>query len=544
MPRVPRYDESQVDLRPLPTVRQDARVTSGLRQAAEFTDALGQAGETLQRAATVAQERTDADLLFRSEAGIDEASRAFETEALLTQGANAWGVHDKGKQFWDDSGRKFGEEFTTPRQQRLWAQSLARMRSTSLDRLASHEARQRRVSLEQSTNASIVGLTNAAAVDPTPENIAAQRTEILKRRQVLADLNGEDIEVRKVKDFETVSNLHAQVLDGMIERNPAEAGRYLKANKGEIDPRKLPDIERTVRQGTLKAIAQEMADTLELAGVGESDGLAEIRKKYEGDEESAAVAEWKARKAEVRAAVETDQKAAADEAYGIVNQTKRLSAVPASVRARMDQKVLRALEQDLANDRGTGDKVKTDWNRYADLRQMAVDDSAGFRALDLRAEFGRLAPAEREKLLDLQTKTDSSDKIAEVRSVDSQIGATIRPLGLKAADAAVAEDAIRAEIDVEQRRKGGKLGQDERQKIIDRMLVNGEVIAGRGFFSIFQNDPNRRYFQLRPEERERFEVEVPDEDRDTIVRWFKENKGRVPTDYEVEQKYRQALGIR
>lgn len=529
MPRVPRYDEPQVSLRPAPTVRQESSDYLGpVRQLGQAADAVGQAGDVVFRNAIQQRERTTATELFSREAAGADKARMFETEALAAEGVNAWGLQEKGKQFWEQVERELSDGLTSPQAQRLWKQSAQRMRESSLDRLSMHEARQRRASLKDSTNASIVGLTNAAAGDPTPENIAAQRDQIVKRRQILADLNGETAEERAVNDGEVVSNLHAQVLDGMIERNPTEAGRYLKANKKEIDQRKLPALERSVRAGTLKTVAQEAADAVELGGMNEIEALAHARKKYEGDEEAAVVAEIKTRFGEKSALREADQKTAADEAFGIIGRGGRLSDVPARTLARMDGKVLMELRRE-----ASGEKAVTDWGRYAELREMARGDPAAFKKLDLRKEFGHLAPTQREALLDLQSKDGAGMK--RVRSLDGQINAVLAPLDLEPAEKAVIEDQIRAEVDA--------TGAEAKDwgKVIDRMLVNGEVKLPGDYFS-----SDKQYFEVPADQREQFkvnEVEIPDADRDMIVRWFKEKRSRVPSESEIQKKYKQAVGL-
>lgn len=530
MPRVPQLEGPQVDFRPLPNVRLDAdNYTGGARQAAALGDAVAGLGDAAFKAGIQMQEREDADKLFSTEAALSESQRTFETDALASEGQNAWGLQDKGRKFWDEQAQQLGKDLTNDRQRKLFAQSLVRAREGSLDRLARHESGQRRASLEKSTDASVVGLIDNAVANPTDmAAVGAARDGIQRKGQVMADLNGWDEAQLGAWRAEKLSILHGTVVERLADANPEVAKKYLEATKGEIRGTRLAAIEKTLQQSTLSTVAQGAADEVFAQGLGESAALKWAREKYSGAEEREVVQEIAGRFSEQRRVLTEREKTAGDQVQRMLNEGTPWSQVPASLRAQMDPKAAAGLR--------AGDNVKTDWNRYAELRQMATGDPAAFKALDLRAEFSALAPAQRESLLDLQAK--KPDGLGEVRSVDSQIRASLAAIDLKSDARTIAADRIEAEIDVEQTQRGRKLTQDERQKIIDRMLVNGEV-DGSGYVW----DDTKRVYELKPGDRPAFEAEIPDDEREVIVRWYKERKGYAPSEYEIQKTYKKEIGL-
>lgn len=546
MPRIPVATEQQ-ELRAAPNAQQAPQASAaafgvGARQLQNFGNALDGAADTGGRIIRNMQEREDADLLFRAETALKTDYMAFENGVREKRGQNAWGVTQEADGWFKDAERKYSEGLTTDRQRALFNQQLTRMRLSAVNSISDYEAGQRRESLVESTTASITSTINLAAANANdPETLAAAKDDILKRTQVLANINGWSPELRAAKESEILTNLHKQVIGAMVDGNPTGAKAYFEANRQEIDGGQRLVIEKALKQGELKTVAQEAADALMAMGSSQSDALDYVRSKYSGDEEVAIVAEIKTRFAEQTAARENDQRTAADEAFGIYARTGRLSAVPANVLARMDGRTLVALRKD-AEATAAGVSVRTDWDTYYALRRQALDEPEKFARRDLRADFPKLGKTEREGLIDLQTKITKPEEAKEILTFDKQLGQYHNQLGLggernsekRGLFDRVATDTIQSE----EKQRGRKLTYEERQKLLDRLIVDGEM-DGTG---MLRDDRGRLFeFQGR-EDLSKFVPKVPRDERAKIESALK-RAGRPVTDAEVTRLYKKKMGL-
>lgn len=554
MPRVPTYDNLTVADRPLPGVRQDSIASPSLLSGqAENQERLARTanylGEVFTDLALKGQDTQNADMLFRAEASLRSDYLDFETSARERRGQSAWGVTNEAKEWWDEKARKTMDGLENDAQRKLFMKTAASLRQQSLTTMSRHEADQRQVSLTESAQASITSAISLAAAnanawepaappaeDGTPalgvvNPVTAARGDALKRVQVLAQINGWAPEVRAAKETEYLTSLHTQVIQNLADSNPKKARDYFDLHRAEINGASHDGISKVLKTGGIKVSAQSFADEVMAGGINEADALAAARKKFEGDEEAAVTTEIKTRFAERTAGRERMQRDAADEAYSIYAKTGRVSAIPAALWEKMDGKVQLALKKD-AQTAAEGKLPKTDWDKYYELRQQAISDPAAFARRDLRAEFPHLGKSERESLIDLQTKKPA--ELREVQTLDTQINATLVPLGLSRADTAQATDAIRRAIDTEQRMAGKQLPPEARQKIIDRMLIEGEVIRGRWYLS----DPNRRLYQVTPAERAQFKANIPERYTAQIVEALRAT-GRPVTDENIIDLYNQ-----
>lgn len=537
MPRVPRVDGPTVAQQPLNggMLRTVEPVVN--RQAGEFARALEVTGAEIQ-------ERADADELMRAEAEIKSRYLQWEGEAKQRRGQQAWGVAKEAGEWWDKQGEEVGQTITSQRARAQFQREVLKNRGMAAGAFAGYEAGQRRESLDQSAQASIVGSINLAAANPQNlELLNATKADIVKRNQMRAKLNGWAPEVATVKEQEYLTSLHKQVLQGLVDRDPTAAEAYFAANKAEIAGADHAEVEKILKVGMSTRRAQTFADEVMAAGMSEADALAKARSQFDGDDEKNAVAEVKTRFAENTMARERAQKDAADEAFGIYARAGRLSAVPASVLARMDGKTILTLRQTAQADadRLAGREVKlppTDWGRYYELRREALENPEAFKRRDLRAEFGHLGKAEREGLIDLQAK--KPEELKDVATFDQQLS-NMHDV-LKLGGAANQEKRGRFDqvatsvIQAEERRTGKKLSFDERQKHLDRLAIQGEG----GWFT-----SGKRLFEVAGTAEEgKFVPKITADTRKLIVQALNAEGIRQPTEEQIVARFRLKFGIR
>lgn len=552
MARVPVYDTAQVAPTGMPTVRQSSVASPSLFSAGadrglQAGKQLMAAGEKINDIAVDMQNRENADMLFRAETALKTEYIAFEQVARERRGAAAKDLTKEAADWWDKKQTEHSDNLANPTQKRLFAQQVARLRTQSLDGLSRYEADQRRAALAESTSASIVSSINLAASQVgTPTEQAAimgAKADVLKRLDVLAKLNGYDgntpeaTALRDAKRAEALTNLHMQVIQNMVNSDPSRAKAYFTANKAEINGVEHEKIEGLYKAGTIREKAQKVADELTEAGMSEANGLIFIRQKLSGDEEAAAVLEWKTRHAEQTAARERAQKDAADQAYGIYARTGRFSAIPVDVLQKLDGRVLLALKKD-AQSAAEGKMPKTDWDKYYELRQQAFTDPVAFAKRDLRGDFAYLGQAERKGMIDLQAAVRKPDELKDVATLENQLSNTHDLLGWGASDREKKgkfDTVVQQTIATEEKRTGKKLTFEERQKIIDRMVIERDNTA-------LQFGTTRFYEVQGTENAATFTPRVPKEERAKIEAALR-RAGRRVDDATVLELYRRKMGL-
>jgi hypothetical protein len=540
MARVLTYDSLQQQERALPGARQETVASPSLFTAqADDTMAAGKAlisaGADAGQVAVKLQEQRNADMLFQAETNAKAAYIEFENSVRERKGSAAWGATKDTEKFWDDTAKKHGELLENDIQRKLFNQQVTKLKLQSTDSISKYELDQRRVSLNESGQASIVGSINlAAGAVGTPDEmktINAAKGDIDRRITALAKMNGWSPEYKEAYAAEKITNLHQQVLQNMADKNPDGAKLYYEANKAEINGTARDSIEKTLRVSGLRTVAQSFGDEIEAKGMDEASALKAARAKYSGEEEHAVTQEIKMRFSEKVQIKELAQKKAGDDAWGIYARTGSLKSIPASTLASMDGQQLLALQRD-----ASGVKTTTDWNVYTDLRKLATDNPDKFKKIDLRTYYGSLDQGKREQLLDMQDRLGHPDKSKEFATDEKQIAIAVGKLELKGDKKAEFESTAYQALRDEQKRNGGKqLDEVGRQKVIDKLIIDGEVLSG----SIFLPDPNRRVYQIYgSEDINKFDPKVPSTERTKIEAALKRS-GLPVTDAAVKRLFKQ-----
>lgn len=526
MPRVPL---SQQELRPLAT----APVPDA--QAVGPANAARRASDALQAAAIEQQQIADADALFRAESGIRGDYLKFEQSLREKRGVNAWGATKDATNWWADAGKRYMEGLGTDVQRRAFEQTLAGLSRQSIDTVSTYEADQQRVSLTQNAKATQVNAANfAAANHSNPEAIANAKRDILASNEIVAALDGWAPEMKAAADADAVSDLHTQVLGAMADSDPDGAAAYFAENESEIVGTNREAVKKLVETAGVRKRAQDIVDGYD--GTPLSEALADVRKKHSGELEDEVVRRLKEREAEVDAIREQGQRRAADAAWQILGRTGRVSDIPTGLLNALDGQTRIAIESE-ARVRAEGGRTTTDWTTYEDLRRSII---AG-ETVDLRQHFPKLAEAQRKQLIDLQTKAREDGGQFDAATLAQQLGNVHELLGWVGATNAETrgkfDAAVTAAIDAEQKRLGRKLAFDERQKVVDLMLIEGSVSKN------WWPDKSVRLFEVAgTADQANFSIEVPDDERKKIEAALT-RAGQPVTDEAVLNLYRRKMGL-
>lgn len=390
MPRIPTYDVPQAEERALPGARQSSVASPALFAAgAEQQMALGKsmlgAGTVIANAASVAQDRENADMLFRAESALKDEYLKFEQSVRDRKGQNAWGVTTETEKWFADQEKKHSEVLQNDVQRKLFGQSITRLRQSALGSISTYESGERRRSLDESADASIVGSINIAAAaaaqgvivpsgaskgeatvttdeDGNPvvtapgvtvgnNPIAGIKSDIIKRVQVKAGINGWSPERTQLEEAKHLTNLHSQIIQNLADRDATKAREYFEMNKAEINGTAYDQIGRVLKAGETKQAGFEFAERPDIMALAtDADRIAAARDFYKNEPEKreAAIHEIKTRAAENEAFLRRGQRDAGDAAWKVITSGGGLGQIPAATWAAMGGEEQRQVQDYLA----------------------------------------------------------------------------------------------------------------------------------------------------------------------------------------------------
>lgn len=537
MPQVPTYDQSQVQPQALPSARQQSVASPSLfgERSAQITQlgtALTQAGADFLSLETAAQERDNLEKTQAAEAEYKRRMLDYQVQAQQNEiGAAAEGATKRFGEWHDKQIEEISRGLGNDAQRKVFSRIATTTGLAGRHEIATFEVSEKSKAGVAAYEASVANNINLGAIALTPESREYYRTRVENDTRAFAATRkmGEDVSQRLL-DMK-LAEYHAHVIQNIVNKgDPLGAEAYFTANKGEILDVKLREsVEAVLKAGTVKEVAQRTATKLIADGVDEKAGLAKIRGTLHGDEQEAAVIEWQGRWARDAAARERDQSTAADDAYGIYAKTGRMSAIPAGVIARLDGKVFLALKRD-----AQGLHTETDWDKWYALRQQAYADPEGFSKRDLRKDFYYLGVAERKEIVAMQ-KAGLSE-IKDSATLDTQLSSMHNELGWGTGDMekkGAFDRKTREAVRLRETQAGRKLDETERQKIIDRM-----VLEERRWFGA-----NKRYYEVAGTTKEAtFTPIVPADERLKITDALR-RKGQAVTDENILRFYKIKYGI-
>lgn len=543
MPTVPTYDSNVQQTRALDGTKQSSiaspELFSGI-SGANNTSALGKALNNVGDVFDKRQDEIDTATALNAEVATREAYMQFQAEARTRRGLAADGLAKDAEKWWDDQARLVTEKMT-PNQQRLFKNRMQGTRLSTLDSLSQYQDGQVRAAKQEGALASIDSSIKLALDDP---NNAGLASEAMRTIQItvskLAAENGDAPEKAQMDMLKYTSQYHSGMLQGMMDGNPSQARAYmnkygaqmLPAARGQFD-KSLEVAERNVK------VFGEVSTAMGTAK-SETEALSMVREKFANDADGMklAVLEVKTRYKEQEEARQQSQKQAYDRVWKIaIDDGKGRRGVDAQTWSMLtpqqrdsidDELYQRAERGRVAQDRAETKREKQNndaaWENYYAIRQQARDNPQAFKGRDLRLDFKAIPKEKREELIDLQAK--KPDELKDVTTLDGQISLTVGALGIEKTEKYKFESVVRDAVLSEQKKQGKPLNQEARQKIIDRMVIDGEVPGG----AWYRNDKEGRAFEF---------YGTPDANKfipsdDAIKQRFEKNKGRAPTSEELK----------
>jgi hypothetical protein len=483
MPTVPLYEKQ---------VKEQA-LTGGFSQVPQGTGdaamAIGKglagAGDAMFKVAD--RQATDEAFKIERQARLDW----IETESRLRQqynGDNVAQYESEVQKWWQEAPKRYGES-VSPMARAKVGRSLGAFQVSAIGSAKNFAESERNKMLDfnyAKNQDSIVASTLAIVTPETATAVSEAGAKSIRDgvRQYAITKGVNDPVVIDQMVRERVGQLHAGVMQQIVDKDPAAARAYLTKFGDDMSASAKATADNLI--STAERNQKVLMTVTEAVGSSESltDALAKVREAFKSDPEGtkAAVAETKARFKELDDAQTEVREKAFERAWALaIDQRRGRAGVDAATWNAMGAKERDAIEDELyqrservrlANERAekkANEGPVTDWDVYADLRQKGIDGKLSTN--DIRREFPKLAAKEREALLDIASK--KGETLKDAATLTQQISSTANSLDLDKKKKGLFEQAVFTEVERLQKEKNKPLEQEERQKVIDRMLIEG-----------------------------------------------------------------------
>jgi len=492
MPVVPTYE---------PRVREQA-LEGGFQRAPDVGRDLMRAGEALMRVADVADRidlREAQAKAFDAEAKITSEWLRWDAQARQQyRGQNVDGYGPAAEEWWAKAAETYGKELD-PRARALVSKSLATKRLQAINSVGAFvNAEKERFADE--TYAADVATTIQFGV--TSGDVASAAQQIREKAAILGARKGWTTEQVQAEALKNLSAMHLAQITKLAESNAEAAQAYYDANKAEVNFAHQARVEQVLKAEADNQFAAQFAASVANKPLG--DQLAEAAKITDPARREKTLTQIRNNHALVRQAEQERENAAADQAWQLFAQGKKIPEAILLQMSGRERVQLQEAQRARAERLATGAPVKTDVATYIDLREKLANGEK----VDLRAYVEKISPSDMERLLDLQDALRTGGVKQDTMLTDeARIRNALVNLGVDPKKDPETAVKLTGEIDRRVRAasaaKGGKdLTADEKQAIVDRVMLDKVYVDEWG------RDPEKPVVLLTPEEMDKAYVRV------------------------------------
>lgn len=561
VPALPTYDGPKV---------QEQALTGGFQDAGSMTASsrqLGALGRSVMQASDVVDAfdlRNSQEEAFKMETQIK--ADWLQADAQLRKqyrGGNVEGYQQEVDKWWNEAPGKYGNG-VSERAKNIANRSLANAKLTAGASALRYYEGEKEKSLNENFQAAKVMDRQLAITDGSEGAVVAAAQTIARRNVEFGATRGWSTEQVQAENLRDMTALHTEFLGSIADKNPQAAKAYFDKFKDQIDSSRHARIT-TLIDGEIENHTAA-ASARELVALPVEEAVKRITEIKDPQLQKKTELAWKQLHGLQLSARVEQEKAFSDKAWQLVASGQRvpegvLAGMDGRERAQLQDYLMKQAEhrvdraytlqrraQILADDKGgggggggggrRGSGPKTDRDVHAGLWKTMVDDPETFKTLPLEAYRYQLSTADFEQLM---TKQQAMRKPGKTREdTDAEVNRQIKGLAAQAKIKGPDESIFHAQADAAfsewEATHGKKPTREDRQKILDRMLIEGEVSSG----SWWKPDRGARYYQLKPSERQAFvEGTVPSKDRSEIERVLKQ-RGLPVTPDNVLDMYQRA----
>ena len=486
MPQVPTYDGPRLRTEALRPVFGNAPdVSSGLqslgRAVGQVTDELDR---KIQRDAEIAANKADSEIT----AGWLEWDAANRPKY---RGQNVDQYEAAAREWWDKAADNYGKTLDPMAKSRV-GQSLQRKRVQAIGSVLGYVGQEKERFADETAAASVA---TSIQFGVTTGDVAGAAEQVRKLAADVGARKGWTTEQVQAEQQKNLSALHLAYITKLASTDAAKAREYYDANKAEVGFAQQARVEEVLKGELDNQEATRFAASV--AGRPFSEQLSEAAKIQDPQRREKTLQRIRENETMARAARQEREQAASDQAWQLVGQGKR---VPEVLLAQMDGRErvqLRDYLTQKAKQASEGTVVKTDWATYIDAREKL----AAGEKVNLVALTTKIAPAQMEQLLDIQTKARTPSKAPEVASSEQQLSAFTTSLDLKGDNVGKFKAAAYDMFNEHLKRTGKEPTFDERDKIMRDL--NREIVTKPGWLwdtkdPAFKADPETRRRALAP----------------------------------------------
>lgn len=527
MPVVPTYQG--------PQVREQA-LQGGLTRAPDVSSDLMRAGQALQRTGDV----VDAIDLRDAKAKADQIDSTITTDWLKWdaenrnkfRGENVGGYEQAAQEWWKKAGETYGKDLD-PRARALASTSLVRKQGTALANVTQFVGAEKERHADDMASASI---TSTIQFGVTTGDVAGAAAQVRGQVAAVGARKGWTTEQVQAEQLKNLSALHLAQITKLASLDADKAMAYYQDVKGEVAAQNQPRIEEVLKGEGDNQFATKFS--AENANLPLAEQLTKAGEITDPQRRAKTLQQVKLNHAAVREAEAEKERQASDQAWQLVGQGRR---VPEAILSQMDGKGRVQLQEHLqarAERLSKGTAVKTDPAALARVYDMMRDDPDGFKKLRMESLTNTFNPSDIEQVARIQRDMLKPDREKDVATTTQVMG--LYTGGWKPEKRAGFNTVFLDEIARFEKEKGRPANYDEKRKIGDRLILDGEVMSG----SMFLPDRDKKFYEATPEERKRFAPEVTPADR-KLIRAALEAEGiKNPTEAQVMERFKLAKGIK
>ena len=542
MPKVPTYDGLQVGAEVLNPVQIQPFQDSGEagKDAQMIGKGMTEAGTGITKLMLRQKKLDDQAAYDKANASLNEWELEWQTNNQSRKLEQATGMTDE---FFTKHSEK-AEELAQTLPQSVQDKFRFKMRDQGISqakRWSLYEAGQKHEFRLSANEASLKTYTNRAInADDQGDDFIDSMAELKVLLDQRLDLQG--VTSQEVKDAAwraAQADVYIGRTRGLLDKDPVQAYGYWKAVRQFVEDSKLrQDYDEKLKFAADQNAAETWVES-EFQDINNRETLAQrITDKYEGKQEDQAMATFTRLMNADKVSKDIVKTNNVKEAWRLINTpdniSRSLSAIPETQRIWLRENA--ASDWNALQDWSAFKDIETNPDTYVALTQMRDTEPAKFKTIGLDQYRGLLSTTDFERLKEDQ---NTIDKKMETKTSKSQIDLVYKEMGWgsgstdskKKAEFQRAYDNYVREY--QQANQGRVPNQQERQSMIDHLLMDGEVMSGHWWLPDF----DKKLYQIYgTEDQSKFQFTVPDADREQIKQALK-NKGQVPTEEKIQQIY-------
>ena len=403
-----------------------------------------------------------------------------------------------------------------------------------------YEAGQKHEYRQSANNVSIKSYTNKAInlPDQGPDWVDAM-AELKNLVDQGLDLKGvTDPKIKEAAWKAAQADVYVGRTRALLDKDPVQAYGYWQGVRHFVEDAKTrQDYDEKLKLASEDNEAETWVESQFKNPENRATLEQSIIDRYEGKQETAALTTLKrlmnadANNKEI--VKNTNVKTAWDLVNKPENVSRKLDAIPETQKMWLRENA--ATEWNALVKWSTFADIKTDEDIHGDLLELRDNRPADFKQLQLDQFRGVLSNTDLQSLREDQNTIDSK---MQTTTRSQQISAVFEQMGWGGKGDKKKQHAFRRAFDLAEKEfmssNGGKPpNQEQRQLIIDRLLMDGEVVSGSWYIPDFDK---KFYETVGTEDAAKFRFDIPDAERELIKQALKQ-KGQVPSEENIQRLF-------